>query len=390
MNIAKNCTFVDIGHSAQFLPEDGPSRLPRAPKRKRPQQFWQAFDDKALFYDCFWHIDGERVLLIGPPALNLQTHFDAAQFVANPSGQVLSPRFEPTRSMLWTEFRNVPKGTTDIGLKFAGLDFAIPVQPNQADNFAGTNLILTMNKNNALDWILHWLDWHVKLHSANAVLIFDNGSDAYSNEDLKAAIAAVDGITTAAIVSWPYSYGPFDPAVLFHPHWANFLQMASINMAFRRLAAQANAILNCDVDELVGREGTTNVFDAARQSPDGLVTLKGQWVESAVSEDEKAFPAHLGYRYRHRNPLRAICANKWCLDPSRDWLSPLSVMPNVHRIYGVPKTMGRNAPTNPFWHFKAINTNWKTNRRQGDESVSRHHRRLDSLDRAVESYLVAD
>lgn len=71
---------------------------------------------------------------------------------------------------------------------------------------------------------------------------------------------------------------------------------------------------------------------------------------------------NLAFRHTHRLPLLSRCADKWALDPSRDWVQDLAAKPSVHRFYDVPKSLGRTAPTARFYHFKAINTGWKENR----------------------------
>ena len=64
--------LIRTGNSPAFLAADGPlRRLPRSPRKARPQEFLDRFEDRALVYDCFWHADGERVLLVGPPPMNL-------------------------------------------------------------------------------------------------------------------------------------------------------------------------------------------------------------------------------------------------------------------------------------------------------------------------------
>ena len=61
------------------------ARQPRWALHKRPARFFENFDAKTLFYDCFWHDDGQRVILVGPPWRNLEETFAAAFFTALPS-----------------------------------------------------------------------------------------------------------------------------------------------------------------------------------------------------------------------------------------------------------------------------------------------------------------
>jgi hypothetical protein len=154
----------------------------------------------------------------------------------------------------------------------------------------------------------------------------------------------------------------------------------------RRLTALSAGLLNCDIDELVGTNGAGSAFDQLDASPDGLVTLKGRWVEPIGSGHPIETLHHARYRHVRRNPLRSICANKWIIDPSRHWLAPLEAKPSVHRIYDVDKSFGRRAPILPFWHFRAISTNWKEPRTQAGSINSLALKRAAGLDAEIARY----
>jgi hypothetical protein len=77
---------IQIGSSPAFLDTNGAlKRLPRAPARKRPEKFWEQFEEFCLFYDCFWTQDRASVLLVAPPPRNLEKHYRAARYIARPS-----------------------------------------------------------------------------------------------------------------------------------------------------------------------------------------------------------------------------------------------------------------------------------------------------------------
>lgn len=384
--VAPAAQILRIEHSAVFLPESASlRRQPRAPNRKRPEKFWAQFEDRALFYDCFWHENGRDILLVSPPPCNLLGQYQVAKLVAQPSGEAVSLEVFPARSTMVSVVRGAPPGTTALDMKIGGQHFVIPVQANHADKFAGKRLLFTMNKDNDLEWVAAWAKWYAVMHGTNAIIVFDNGSTAYSLEDLEKTLAQVDGIETVCVISWPYSYGPHDPGVIFHRYWANFLQVSSFVMMFRRLASQAYGMVNADVDELVGNDGGASAYERAKSSPEGLVIFKGTWVESIEQAQDRASLPHFAYRYRHRNKLRTICANKWALDPSRDWCADLNAVPGVHRIYGVARSRFSSAPRLNFWHFKAINTQWKQARATrlplGDRQV-----RLTDLDSEIDDF----
>ncbi|MCD7058740.1 hypothetical protein [Pelagibacterium xiamenense] len=377
--------IIELESSAAFLPGEGAlRRRPRAPGRKRPEAFWAAFEDRALVYDCFRSADGSEIVLACPPPCTLLPQWEAARFTARPSGKPLTPRLHISRSTMTATLTGAPEGTTGVTLTFEGQNFDLPVRPNLAEAFAGRRVMFTMNKDNDLAWIALWADWHAKLHGVDAIVVFDNASTRYAPSDIETTLAAIPGMKTVAVPSWPYRYGPVDPAVLFHPYWANFLQVASFRTTVSRLAPKAQGILNCDIDELVGGP---DAFAALAGSPDGLVMLKGTWVETAIAPEDARHAYHLRYRYRHKNRLKSICANKWLIDPQRPWAQDPAFTPMMHRIYGLSKSTSRRAPALPFFHFQAINTNWKEERNMTQAHDAGGHTRLRNLDEQVERYL---
>ena len=109
--------LIRSGHSPAFLPEDGAlRRLPRQPQQKRPKEFMERFEARALVYDCFWHADGRRILMVGPPPMNLKPQYAAARFVALPSQTPLRPTYHTSLSTMITELAGPPAGTSVVQL----------------------------------------------------------------------------------------------------------------------------------------------------------------------------------------------------------------------------------------------------------------------------------
>src|SRR5690606_6082989 len=108
---------LNIECSPVRLPDtSGLARLPRHPRRPRPQAFYDAFDARQLFYDVFSHHDGRRVLAIGPSPRNLKPALEAARWTALPSGSVLTARSFSSLSTMTTELSGAPGGTTHVRL----------------------------------------------------------------------------------------------------------------------------------------------------------------------------------------------------------------------------------------------------------------------------------
>ena len=217
---------VDNAYAALSL-ANGVKRLPRVPGRERPAAFFDAFDAKTLFYDCFWHQDGQRILLVGPPPVNLGSVFRSARYIAKPSGARLTSRAHASLTVMITELRGAPADTTAIEVSIGGEQLQLAVGQNSCRDLAGSRLLFSINKDNDLAWIREWAEYHQRLHGTDAVILFDNASTRYEPAEILAVLQSVPGIVHAGVPSWPYRFGPIDPAVKANPYWARFLQISS-------------------------------------------------------------------------------------------------------------------------------------------------------------------
>jgi hypothetical protein len=358
--------LLPSGHSSAFLPEGSAlRRLPRGPRRPRPKEFvLNKFETRALVYDAFWHADGKRILLVGPPPLNLWPQVRHARYLALPSRTPLRPNYHASASVMLTELGGAPEGTTAVELLFAHEKFELPLQPNSSAALAGRRVLFTLSKDNDLAWIREWAHYHAAIQGVDAVVLFDNGSRRYEPAEIAATLRTVRGIDKAAVLSLPYRYGATDLAVLSNPYYGLFLQIATMSIALRRYAARAAGLLNCDIDELTATPAGSTVFDLARQSQHGLVVMRGQFIEAVPAKRPNGHVAtHRDYLTRRRDPLTRLSRpRKWALDPGRPWVADLDVHPYMHWIEGRP-WFGKTQPPGMFhWHFRGINTNWKENR----------------------------
>jgi hypothetical protein len=351
-------------HSAAFLPAGSTLlRRQRAPNRARPAGFMQNFETRAMVYDAFWHADGRRVLLIGPPPMNLWPQVRAARYLALPSKTPLTVGYHRSISTMITELLDVPADTSEVVMSLAGHEFALPVQPNSATDLAGRNVVFTMSKDNDLAWIREWAHYHAEVQGADTVVFFDNGSSAYAPAEIESTLLGVGGINKVAVLSLPYTYGATDMAVVNNPYYTLFLQVSAMSMALRRYASKASGLLNCDVDELVATPKGTTIFDLVGASPKGLVVMKGQWVEPFADHPIGQVATHRDFQFRLRDEAQRVSRpKKWALAPTRRWLDSLDVYPYMHWIAGRP-LFAKTMPESTFyWHFKGINTRWKDKR----------------------------
>lgn len=344
-------------------PEMGLARHTRRSTRTRPDAFIAAFDALQLVYDVFWHADGKRIVIVGPPPRNLEKHWKTAKVSALPSGRRLNLRLNKSLSTMLVETAPAPADTDRIELEFAGRTFVLPVQPNLSQKLAGARVLFSMSKNNDLNWIRYWADWHARLHGTDTVFLFDNGSDHYGTKEIEAALASVKGLRTVGVISFPHLFGAFDPAVKLNPFWAHFAQISSMSIVLRRLAGKAQGLLNCDVDELANAPDGRSLYAAVADAQAGLIILPGRWVEPnmvATTPRATGMATHEHFSLVHLNDdLRDSSPVKWILDPNRNWTASLGVHPYWHWIHKRPPFSKSFVKGAFFWHFRGINTGWK-------------------------------
>jgi hypothetical protein len=358
--------LIRVNRTTAFLPEDGAlRRLPRAPHKQRSPMFHERFEDRALVYDCFRHGDGERILLVGPPPMNLRPLYRKAHYEALPSRAPLAPRYHASLSTIITELGGAPEGTTVVRMVLGGETFELPIGSSQTRAFVGRRVLFTMSKDNELGWIAEWARWHARLHGVDSVVLFDNGSSRYQVGEIEETLLGIPGLAVVCVPSWPGRFGMTDQAQLINPYWSHFLQISSMSVALRRFGASAFGLLNCDIDELAATRSGKPIFDYLESARHGLVVFRGQWIEAANMGE-----SHSDHVMRRRDPRAARSGpKKWLLDPKKDWVKSLDVHPYWHWVHGRP-AFGKTVPADAFYrHFKAINTNWKEARTEAADPV---------------------
>jgi hypothetical protein len=133
------------------LPSTSPfSRIPSRPRHRQPQGFDTNFDFRTIIYDAFYLPERNELLIIGPPFLNLH---DMANGIIATSGVETFPVLaqELDRHMRITVQLH---GRPDhVVLQSQMGDVRVPVIEADQQTFAGKRVLLTLSKNNRLEWI---------------------------------------------------------------------------------------------------------------------------------------------------------------------------------------------------------------------------------------------
>jgi hypothetical protein len=321
---------------------------PRAPELRQPG-YEREFDRYTLFYDICWVDD--RVLLHGPPFRNLLRLLETAKLTALPLH--LPCHLDDVGKWSAILFADVPKGTSELLLSTRAGPFLLRPQPDQARAFTDCRAIVAINKNNSLQWIRDWVTFYVQIHGCDAAIVYDNGSTAYTLDELKQTLASLN-LKAHEVVYWPFTFGPGGgPANLWD---SNYCQNGMLLNARWRFLRYAKSVLHADIDELVVHDKGDSVFVAAEQSDDGYCAFRGHWIVN-ISSNTADQVRHCNYHYRERESP-ASYPPKWSVVPSK---CQLAQNWGIHTISGKHDETKLNNDFR-FRHFRAISTNWKYDR----------------------------
>lgn len=344
----------------RLAPATGILREPPRPPELRNADYSGSFDWDTVFYDVYR--SGRHVVFQGPPFLNLLDHLKSAVPFKRAFG---FPRFcarhygQCKRGEIWLR-SDADHFTIDSALGH----FAITVQPDMADRFARRRVVTTISKNNDLRWLADWVRFYVRIHGADGILLYDNGSTAYSLSELQATLDEAGEGMPALAVSWPFPFGPQGGFVggmngKQAPWDSDFCQIGSLQHARFRFLSRARSVLNVDIDEMVLGENGGSIFAATEASPASFIKFPGRWITTyAPAGADRETCRHADFTHHEKGgPLS--CPPKWCVVPGRGDKRADSW--SIHNLFGARG----NKSVSDDWHFRhkrGITTSWKEKR----------------------------
>ncbi len=306
------------------------------------------FDHHTLFYDIV--IKNNLILIYCPKLLNFEEIIRKSNFSIDGK----SVKFKLKKFSRFDLIKIKSNGTIlNISNQIFSKQWSL--KKFDTNRFEKMNCLVTLNKNNKLEWISDFVKFHIKYHNLDCILLFDNGSSSYTTLDLESCLHKT-GIKDYLIVTVPQPYGIISKS---KNRCFSFLQPTLLNLAREKFFSDAGAVLSVDIDELVWKK-EKSIFELAKSSFFGFVLFRGQW---RFSKSNSKLHKHKDHKYIANETLN--CPTKYCYTPNgiSRWI-PLS----VHRLH--PKrTHLRNLinyllETNDagYWHCQSISTNWKPNR----------------------------
>lgn len=339
----------------------------------RPLEFRQAdykerFDADTLAYDVF--VAGDRVQLCGPPLLNLAQPLKAADWLID--GTPVKITLDDLDRTQHSWLKSHARGGEKLMITADNFELTAKISPSDLDLFHGRRVLTTKSKNNELQWISDWAKFHAIKHGVNAVLLYDNGSDSYTLDELLAALDHPE-LDVIIVVDWPFKFGPQGGSwegLKDAPWDSDFCEYGILEHARHRFLGEASGVISHDIDELVMTNNGQTIFEIIDESKTGYIRYPGRWVEN-ISKRPEHVPLFTDFSYY--STVRSPSTVKWALDPrrtadARQW--------KTHGILGIPPVV--KAENVKHRHFMGITTNWKWKRDKATALDSKVHNR-DSL-----------
>jgi hypothetical protein len=275
----------------------------------------------------------------------------------------------PFGALLRIDLRDEPLPRA-ISMQIGEHAVTIPVRRSNCAAFAGRRVVYTLSRDNPLEWIQDWARFNVRVHGADAMIVYDNHSRRYDASQLHDALAQVEGLKSSLVVDWRFPYGPGHGP---NGEWdSNYCQNNALAHVRFRHCALASAVLNADVDELVLPLNGRTVFEELAASGEPCLTYSGRWA-TAVRPGllRRALRLARGTQWRHTDCVfieanAPAYLNKWVADPR---LCAEDTVWLAHSIRGLPGAAAAAAdirqPTTraiEFRHCRQISTGWHYDR----------------------------
>lgn len=338
------------------LPTNG--NFKRVPPRKpadRQANYLDRFDFDTVFSDIFIH-DG-RVWMVGPPFLNLEQELRAATFRWNWTDITEEIQFENLNRMSRASFAtDYETGVLEIESTLGS--WRIDVETPSTKIFENSNLLITQQQDNRLEWIAYWAFFNAQINGVDSLVIYDNNSELYSAERLDQVLSRIPGIVNHMVVKWDTPYGaPGGPNSVWD---SDFGQHISWEHCRRSFASQAQTVCVIDVDELPltlsGEPLTTMLLDSSAPA----ILFNRQPIRQFSNRESNVEKTRVHSCFSLGEKRGAWLASKFIYSPTR---VPDDAQLLVHEIRGLEQGP---SPENEVLagHFDGIRVRWRREEKQ--------------------------
>lgn len=346
-----------VGMSPVILdPRFGVIRTPTRHPISRQEGFEDLFDFFTLFYDIFWSVSGEHVVALGPPLPKALDHRRDVQITALPSGTRCQFHYRKSKKppLPCRLEIAVPADTHALVIDVNEQSWTCGIQPNLSSLFDGRVALVTMSRDNHLQWIRDWALYHAAECDVDTVIFYDNGTRSYELGDVALALSEVDELKDVVLIQQEALFGPVGFPAGGGPSDSAFLKPAMFEHARHRLLSLVDLYINLDIDELLLPRTNRKLRDYLdRDEPVALIDRRNVENYSTASISDERTPSHSHYWWRKKKPSSLL--PKWIAQPRRCSSDSVFTYHQVEyeRMWRCPEDELAIA------HFLGVTTGWK-------------------------------
>ena len=194
------------------------------------------YDDRTLIYDVFLKKDNKTVVIVTPPLVNFRKVFLPMYLIVGREKKKFRQALNDRKvNFFELTLDNVLEKNTCANLMTPQGNFTVDLNV-RGDDIDGPALV-TLQKNNRIDWVRDWVDYYQTQFGIKHIYIYDNSSQNY-----KELCQALEG--KATIIPWNFPYGPH------YVHGNCFAQEGALNHFMLKYGHDCT-IFNFDIDELL-------------------------------------------------------------------------------------------------------------------------------------------
>lgn len=331
-------------------------RVPPRKPQDRQENYLEMFDFDTVFSDVFVR-DG-RLWMVGPPFANLEPELKISTFKWNMRDVSSEVEFENLNRM---SRASVPVDASNGLLEIAGPLGAWKFEVNELrdDLFYGSNLLITQQKNNRLEWIAYWAFFNAQVNGVDSVIIYDNCSDNYTAEKIDQILARTPGIQSHVVVKWDTPYGATGgPNSVWDSDYGQHISWEHARRAFASSAASCCVI---DIDELPFSSDGTALVDKLAASDKAAMFFNRQPIRqfpNRRSESGSSLRTHADFSLGEVRG--AWLAPKYIYAPAR-LPKEAQLMVHVIRDLGAKNETEKDVQAG---HFDSIRIRWRNGETQ--------------------------
>lgn len=340
-----------------------------SPKYRQPKQLppldrealRDKYDFRTFFFDVF-RMEDNSVRGIGPRPFNLRPVLQLAELDLGGINAQIRDRedisFSGTKKLIRLD---IDTDTSNDQFTFTAPKeetVSRTIQPSGLHLFDGKRVLMTMIKYDHLEWLQQWVEFFVRAHGVDAVLIYNNEAPDYTSHDIARILSPIDGLSRIGVIDWFFPYGA---GVAEKGNWISaYTQVGAMIHARSRFLGRARCVVNADVDELVFCEKPGDrLCDLTEKSATGYLRYQHRWACGPEGTRFDIPPEKRRYAdYHHIDTSYPIHGSKWSCRPS---VCSDDHEFSVHGIGGLvaDKIM---SPIVSFRNMPDFNTGWKSMR----------------------------